>query len=251
MPAANLSVIPPQLPPNFCPADWQALVNAAVGGAVVQLENSGFTVLITSASAPSPADRDKLWYNTNDNRTYNWNNTVGAWTSKHPYSASSYAHIFWGNTLTALRSFDGGDGSTTAPAAAVGAMWEEDTAMQDKFPLGVGSLAVLNATGGASNVAIARANLPNITLSVLTDIIGLNGVGTPENVVGSTYGSEAVAGSGRAVDGTSVDQPGRYKTKAQTESLNGGIAQTNLAIMPPYIGGYWIRRTARIYYVAS
>src|SRR4051812_10279663 len=108
MPSANLPIISTQLPNGWCPSTWQELLNKFCES-IVQIENSGFTIILKDTSAPGASDRDKLWYNENDNRTYEWDNTISAWISRHPIAASSFERRLWVGTPVALQTHDGGD----------------------------------------------------------------------------------------------------------------------------------------------
>lgn len=111
-----------------------------------------------------------------------------------------------------------------------------------------GTVIALDATGGHDQLTLTQPNLPNVQLAVDTAIIGEATVGVPESVVGNTYGSTPIAGSGRAVDSTSSDFSSRYYTKGRTEALGTGTAAT---VVSPYRAGYIARRTARIFWRSS
>jgi len=102
--------------------------------------------------------------------------------------------------------------------------------------------------GGHETVVIAKVNLPAERLAVDIPIIGQGSVGSPP-VVGSEYGSTPVAGQGQAVDSTSdTTLSGRYKTRGQTDVMGSA---TPVNILPPYMGVYFAKRTARKFWVPS
>lgn len=90
--------------------------------AIVTLESTAFTVLISSATQPAVTDRDKLWLNLNDSRIYAWYG--GSWLYRHPYEANGLVRLIYTGTEEQLETFDGGD--TDLPGEASGPMWEKD-----------------------------------------------------------------------------------------------------------------------------
>lgn len=249
MSIVNLAILPPTLSTSYCFSSWQQLANDIVGGAVVQFEVSGATVVLRQNSTPAAADRDKIWFNTDTGRFLRYEGSIGAWVADHPTPPDDGRVILFTGDAGSVDTLDGG--SSGAVALTSGPFWEIATEFANRFPVGVGTFPLsgtvvgVTGTGGVDQTTIAQANLPNITLSVTTAIVGATGVGSPEDVVGATYGSTALAGSGRVVDSTSSDFTGRYYTQGRTEALGTGA---NLTILPPYIGTFFIRRTARKFY---
>lgn len=237
-------VLPPTLSANYCFTTWQQVANDLVGGATVQFDSTGATFVLKQNFTPDASQRAYLWFNTDTSRTLYYLGSAGKWVSRNSESPSNASRRIFTGLLADIDTYDGGSVGTVGDVS--GPMWERDTAFNDNAPYGVGvAITPVLATGGASTSTIAQVNLPAVTLSVNTPIIGQASVGAPEAVVGSTYGSTAVAGSGRAVDSTSSDFSGRYLTKGQTETLGSGTA---LNVQNKYVGVYFIRRTSRIYY---
>lgn len=244
MPTANLAVIPPTLPSGFCPTGWQQLINEGVGKAIVQFTSSIFTVVISAASAPGAADRDKLWFNTNDDRIYRYHD--GAWLSEHPEAPNGLARRMFVGTLTQLQTYDGGDSDSAGDAS--GPMWERDTDFNDRIPMGVGS-SVATAVGtnygdADGQITLTEANLPahkhfcargtnNLSATPqvgATDQISYNGGGMSQE----NYTLLGI--SGEANVGLSSDGLG---TSAAVNVLN------------PVRGVYIVKRTSRIYFKAT
>lgn len=244
---ANLPIISGSLPSGTCySADPQDLFNAWAAVSYVQLDVTGARYVISQNTTPSATQRDFLWHNTDTSRLLFWQNSEGAWVMRHPEAAGGSARRIYVGTLASIDTYDGG--AVGAVGNISGPMWERDTAFNDRFPIGVGTIATSElATGGAMSVTIAKANLPTDKLEVNTAIIGQAGVGSPEPVVGTTYGYTSVSGSGLAVDGTATSLSARYFTKGQTEAMGAG---TSLSVQNSYIGVYILKRTARVYYTS-
>lgn len=249
MSIVNLAILPPTLSTSYCFSSWQQLANDIVGGAVVQFEVSGATVVLRQNSTPTAADRDKIWFNTDTGRFLRYEGSIGAWVADHTVPPNDGRVVLYTGSAGDVDVLDGGSSGTATLTS--GPFWEIAGEFANRFPVGVGTFPLsgtvvgVTGTGGVDQVTIAKANLPNVTLDVSTAIIGATGIGSPEDVVGAAYGSSAVAGSGRAVDSTSTDFSGRYYTKGRTDALGTGA---NLTILPPYIGTYFIRRTIRRYF---
>lgn len=85
--------------------------------------------------------------------------------------------------------------------------------------------ATLGATGGAQTITLARANLPNVTLSGTTSTNGDHshtyGDNNPLNA--GAGGSASIAGGG---SGYTTSTAGAHNHTFTTSSLNGGVTQT-------------------------
>ena len=102
--------------------------------------DGAYSLFNYGATEPSPSDRDKPWIKTGSSsepeRMYVFYN--GAWSSLHPVPINSSERRMWVGSITDLATYDGGN-------ATEGAMWEVDTALQDRFPIGVGDIATSTA----------------------------------------------------------------------------------------------------------
>lgn len=240
---ALLPLIVGSLPSGYCwPASPQTYLNDIAAITNVQLNVTGAKYVISQTSTPAATERNFLWHNPDTGHVLYWNAGLTSWTMP----------FFWGGlklhegTLASIDTLDGG--SVGAVTQIAGPFWTRATEYNDRFPIGVGAIAIGPlATGGAMTSTVAQANLPAVQLAVDTSIIGQAGVGSPEPVVGSTYGSTSVSGSGRAVDGTSTDLSARYYSKGRTEALGSGTA---LSVQNSYIGVYVLRRTGRLYFTS-
>lgn len=216
------------------PATWKQAVDYITQNTEVVTEISGLTQFINYGSTVPAADnRDYPWLRTTDHRWYQY--TSGAWLSRHPDDPSGNAIRLWVGSLAALQTYDGGD--TGAVGDASGPMWEEYTAAQGRFPIHPATLAVegaigVGSIGGDETATIAQANLPAVALDV---------------AIPASVTSQSDTGAGKIVCGSDTVEPADGPTLA-TENLGSGDA---LPILPPYIGVYLVRRTARIYYKAA
>ena len=247
MAVATLKIIPGTLPAGYCyPSNPQTLNNDILTRASVSLASSGFTVVITSGSQPPATDRDKLWMNTLDDRIYRW---TGAWTSRHPFSASSKVRYWYLGTLTELETFDGGEAGVPA-GASTGPMWEEDTDFIGRIPLHVGALPTsgtvtgLGDTGGVDQITLTSSELPD-----------------HQHLGKAYYRSEQSSGGANDPSGLgdSTEHESQGHTASASERWNVAGVQTTSVVgdtgeainsMNPYKTGYWIKRTVRAYYSA-
>lgn len=243
------------LPPSTCITDLQEFVNQIFANAYGTLDTTAsIAKVIVSEQEPSADQRDYLWIRINPSthaydKAYNYLN--GYWISPHAIAPSSGVRQIWEGDPADIATLDGGSSGTVGDAT--GPMWEIALAFAGRMPIGVGTLSgagtaiASGSTGGADQTTIARANLPADKLTINTKIVGQAGVGSDVPVVGSDYGSEAIGGSGKAVDSTTdSDLTNRYYAKMQSEAMGSGAAMNTIS---PYYGVYFLKRTSRKYYV--
>lgn len=183
-------------------------------------------------TVPSVDDQDRPWIRTVNglpDKIYTW--ISGQWASKHPVPAGSSVRMLWAGSLGDLNTYDGGSAGTANSFS--GPFWEQDTAFDARFPVGIGSTANGTAiteasrTGGVDEIALTEANLPPHTH-------GLNYTERAYNNGTLHTGEGAFISGVKTVDGMIEAGSGQ-----KSESF------TNL---PPYYGVYFIKRTAREYY---
>jgi hypothetical protein len=220
---AELPITPPSISEDYCFESWPQLAQDIVGGAVVSLDNSGWSVVLKQSSTPNANQRTYLWFNTSDDRTYRWDSAASKWVSKHPIPAGGGERRIYFGSSSSVPTYDGGAAGTVGDAA--GPMWEVDDTAAAKFLLPAGTLpsgtVVANgASGGAETVTLTTAQIPSHTHSY------------------TGKGDEGAGGSG----GEAWVGDGASQT---TGATGGGEAHSN---MPPWYGCLIIKRTARIYY---
>lgn len=226
MVAVNISTA--SVPADYCPGDlpttWPFLVSLLSANAPFSAYNMG-------ADTPAPDDQDKPWFKFDANglpeRWYAY--VGGAWIARHP-EAPGGIKLYLG-TEASITTYDGGEAGTVT--ATTGPMWEKVSDFDAKFPVGVGSFAsgtavAASGTGGEEKHTITQAELPNVTLTVaLQERTNVPGAGS--NKAYSVEGNVAA-------------------TPLVTSSLNGGVTQVAGNNLPPYVGTFFIRRTARTHY---
>jgi len=177
-------------------------------------------------------EQDGLWY---------WNTSLSAWVRPHPVPASSDVRLIWVGTLSDLDTFDGGDSGT--PGIASGPMWEVDTDFSAKFPVGVGTFT----NAGAINVGESTTD---------TGVTGEDEhTLTEDEMPEHTHGYfDPRIGSGEGIQGDSDSKMVMHKHPTNEDCSGTSCAagsdepHNNL---PPMIGVYFIKRTARVYYKAT
>lgn len=197
------------------------------------------TGIIISATAPAAEFRDRGWLKVDGGQVlgiFAWSTTLNAWVfpNAEPANPNSVANIgvirWWRGAAADVGTYDGGEAGIVS--AISGPMWEIDTEMSGRVPLTPGTLTsgavvAVNDTGGSDEVTLAIANIPphvhTVPLPQNTTADGSNG----QYLISSNSGTQDTGSTGGS--GTPpVTQP--------------------FTTMPPYIGVYAIKRTARIYY---
>lgn len=194
-----------------------------------------FTFINRGSTIPSGANQAYLWFNSNDQKLYEY--IGGVWVSRHPVPVGSNEVRMWKGTEADLWSYDGGDGTDPSVPGnvsdAAGSFWEVDTDLSARIPLGVGTLpggTNINAgsTGGTDEVTLVGNNLPAHTHALKYTLLG------------------SIAG------GTAYAHPDVYPTPGGTDTTGtNSTTGAAVSIMNPYYGVYFIKRTARIYYTSA
>jgi hypothetical protein len=249
MSVVNLPIIPPTLDANYCFTSYQQLANDIVGGAIVQFDATGSFGVLVQTTTPTPAQRNNfLWFNLTTEHLLRYDTGLGEWVQKHYVPASDERRWWFEGVAGNVPLVDGGE--VGAVGLAAGPFWEIDHNYDARMPLGAGTLpsttvVAVSGTGGVETVTLAKVNLPTDEIDVKTAIVGRIATGSDVPVVGNTYGSDSLAGSGRSVDSTTSDFSDRYYTRGRTLPLGSGTA---FSVLPPYRAGYWLKRTARVYW---
>lgn len=244
---ASLPITAPNLSENYCFTTYQQLANDIVGGATVQLDNSGWTMVLKQDTTPTSSQRAYLWFKTSDSKLYAWRDDVSAWVTAHPSVAFGSERRLWIGTLTDLKTFDGGDTGTVGFAS--GPMWEEDTAFAGRIPIGVGTTA-----GGTAVSAAANAGADKVSLVVgnipLPDHRHFT-VANASSAITALTTSHQIASDADVSDNTDYRLTGTTTeaTLCRTSPViepQSTVSQVN--VLNPVRGIYIIKRSGRVYY---
>ena len=243
MPVLNTTLVtltPPTLPVNYCPASYQTLANDIIGGASAQFNSTIGNSFFNTGPGPISADNQVYPWLDSNGFWWVWSTNYGSWIRKNPVAVGSgERRIFVGSTSD-LNTYDGGD---TNPAGdASGPMWQIDTAFSARFPVGAGTFAAsgtvaVNGTTTDSGVAGEDKHT-----TVLTEI-------PSHNHAFSANLEKAQRGSADYYAYTTLD-PAESNTTKNTDGTGGDpsgntVPHNNL---PPFYGVYFIKRTSRVYY---
>lgn len=188
----------------------------------------GFKLNISS-SAPAPADRIWPWFRLDPttgrfDRIYNY--VSGQWVSPHPDFTGKV--VIYRGALGTIETLEGGAAGTIT--ATSGPFWERDTDFNAKFPVGVGTFAhegsvAVGDTGGKDQHTLTVSEMPSHGHGINGKTFVYSTAGGAVNLpAGSTWGYISPTNEG------------------------GDDPHTNV---PPYLGVFFIKRTARLYYVAT
>lgn len=227
-----VELIPGTLPEGFCFENWQQIYNTFFNLATASLPGQ-YRTYNYGDSEPTVDDRDKPWLRLNVDQSpdqwYVYFN--GEWVWEHEVPASSNERRIWVGSTVDLETYDGG--SAGAVTATTGPFWEVDTDFAARFPLGVGTLplsgTVVNVTdtGGVDTVTLTTAQIP-----------------AHLHTISNAYAAQVGSGGGAIIGFSGTGTGVVATTPVNSDSTGGGTAHSNT---PPYIGVYFIKRTARVY----
>lgn len=234
----SLKLIPPALPNGilYCPANWQQAMNDAFNLASGQMPAGGNGIWYGDTPPTDPV-AFPVWVRTAAGVPVfpsMWYLQNGIWVARHPIPALSGDRKFWVNTEASLWSNEGGDGTGNPATITTGPMWIADPAMADRFALGAGTLpsgtVITNGTtGGEENHVLTIPEIPIHTHDFTVEAHNTDAAGSGVLTGGQNSGF---------LDGTFT---------GTTTAVGGGLPHNN---MPPYYGGFWAMRTARVWVTA-
>jgi hypothetical protein len=265
--AISVEFVLGQFPEGFCIQTAQQFADALV--ALLQGTIGGsFSGIIISANPPAVTDQDKAWVKTDaTGRPVGIYIYKGTWLWPHPVSASSSFRNIWVGSEAALWATDGGDGtdpSTNAPTAITGAMWQVDTALAFKVPMGAGTNSItydgnaattLAVTGAAGEERHTLAGNESLDSNHVHQLGRLDNAGQIDLYLRSATAVPAQAGNAYRVKGngaeTTQDLSALNKQDVVTGGLNSAATIVSHQNLPPVYGVYFVKRTARQYLTAS
>lgn len=230
MPVTPVTITTASVPEAYCPTTlreaWPFLV------ALLGAEIPGLAFFNYGNTTPSPDNQDKPWRRLNTNGTPDrWYDYVGGvWLARHPAAPGTI--IMYDGAEATIDTFDGGEAGTVSETT--GPMWERVTALNARFPIGVGTLpsgtsvAVTN-TGGAEKHTLIEAEIPAHThqFKYQSHTEDVDGGGDARHLLSQP--------------GDTTISPDSYGGDEDNET----VAHNNL---PPYFGIFFLRKTARLYY---
>jgi hypothetical protein len=237
-----IRLIAPSLPAGYCITTPQQFANDLFESASAQFQSSVGNSFFNTGSGPISADNQIFpWF---DSQGLWWFFGNGTWQRPHAVPAGGSERRLWMGSPTDLQTYDGGSATVSNPANS-GPMWEIDTTFAARFPVGVGSfpsgaVVAVGTTAGDELTTLTTLNLPPHShdyTSFRRDSVQL-------------YGSTIVTlDVFNEVSGPALNGP------IYTSSSVGGAGSPAAAVpfvnTPPYVGVYFIKRTARVYYTRT
>jgi hypothetical protein len=238
-----LPIIPGTLPPGYCFSSWQQTLNDFASHMNAELAD-GCAFFNYGPDKPAPEFNVYPWLRTTDMRWYRFD---GVWISPNPESGDPNIVRRWvtgdaGTIVADITAYDGGDGG--APSDRSGPMWEVDADFDGRSPMQAG--------------AIPSANPPKSLLSAENYGEGAHLQGTQE-VGPHTHPLNAdptiVNGDNIRVVTTGVGGPGLAMGLTAPPMTDLSVlpnkyttVQQTMPVIHPVRGGYFLKRTARVYY---
>lgn len=238
-----LPVTPGTLPAGACPASYQDMLNLFTSFMSVIFPASQGNVVV---SATTPVDTSATWLQLDSlGRPVRWYSFAsGAWLSLHP-CVPGFTMI-WTTALPTMTTFDGGDAA--ALSAISGQMWEVVSDAAARTIMGVGTLPSGTPINVGDKIGNETIPFPNHT-HVTGRFFGASG-STADDWCG-LVGADSLGGSAQVTHGdnglTTTDlaagPTGPY-------TVTGPVQNNTLSnnIIPPTLGVYLLRRTARLFY---
>jgi hypothetical protein len=241
-----------QLPPDYAPADWNDLVQQ-IAKLLSSTLSGSYNTFNWGSSTPAPEDQNKPWVRQNvdgsPDGVYMYFN--GVWCRPHEIPASSASKMLWEGSTVDILSYDGGDGTADAPTAFTGAMWEIDTTFEDRIPIGVknpgGLVTAVAGVAGTTTptISIGTNNVPRHRHELTVEDDGQAESTGDLYDADSTGSLDVDAGQGAA---TSFWNDGSNRANVGYTRYYGKTTPDAITIpLPPIIGTYFIKRTARVY----
>lgn len=228
-----ITLFPPVFPNGYCPPNWQQLANDIADGMTAQVPG-GYSLFNYGNTEPAPADRLKPWFRLfPDGSPDKWYVFFsGGWVATHPVPSSNSELRLWSGAETALVTYDGGDASPATDRT--GPMWQVDHSFDALFCLAPGTLPsgkVVNVgdKGGEEQHTLVIGELP------------------VQHLYPNPFAGTAFPAAGGQIAGGGADENQIRPFPTQTD-VGGGLPHNNL---PPYVGTFLIKRTARLFYTPA
>lgn len=221
------------VPTDYCPPSIQAAWPYLVSLLLAELAGDGIIPSI-GPTTPAPDDQDRPWFRINaDGTPDRWYVfSGGSWIAKHPIAAG--AIWMFAGLEADIVTHDGGEAGTVTPTT--GPMWEKYSAADGRFPVGPGTIGTttigVGGTGGTHEHTLTMANIPPHTHGITgRPYVGTGNLSPAKVIIDDDYGSSDLT--------SSTDPAGGTGTPAAAQAIN---------TLPPYIGIWFIRKTARTHW---
>lgn len=198
-------------------------------------------------SEPAPSKRDRPWIRSNSDGTPDkiYIYSMGSWISAHPMAEG--AVIMYRGSEASIDTFDGGEAG--AVTLTSGPMWARVTDMNGRFPLGPGTLpstTIINVgdTGGEEKHELVEAEIPEHSHLLATEgVEDSTALSSPDQFLDRSRDEGDNQDYALRGDDTepSAGQTGKFggDTDGDTTPHNN---------MPPFLGIFFITKTARRFY---
>ncbi len=241
----NVSITPQQLPSGFCPTTLQEMWNTFAANGFVAIPDA-ISQIVWQQNKPT--DSTVTWGQLDSLgrpvRVYKF--AQGAWLSQH--TIASGLTMWWFDVLPTFTTFDGGDAGPLSDTT--GPMWQQakdsnGNLIAAKFPIPAGTLPsgtvlALGDTGGEEKHTLLTAELASHTHLEFSDE-GVPGNNPPGS--GDTVAREGTSPGG---DSEYAMQKGTLAAAVGKTSATGSATPFN--VMPPYVVGYLLQRSSRIFF---
>jgi hypothetical protein len=208
------------------------------------------------STAPSNAFQNFVWAMTDTAgalvRFYAWAN--GGWAAQHALVPGSM--MLWRGALPNFATFDGGDGGALGQYS--GPMWRAVTEMDGRFPIGVGALPTpstttiaLAAQGGEEEHVLSAAEGGAGHMHYTGRYVGTTNYSNCDLVMPTAPNMVVPSMAGMAHHSENVPFAADVSTAAGliTKVFDDPNVTTDAHTnMPPYLGVYFLERTARTHY---
>lgn len=253
----NIPVTPLTLPAGFCPVTYQDIWNAFAAASQVTIPDALSQIVWQSTQ---PSDQTVSWGKVDSlGRPIGiYRFAQGAWLSSHPIVPGLTQ--WWFTAQPDFTSFDGGDANPIS--ATSGPMWQlardgGGNVIAAKFPITAGTLAsgtilAVGNTGGEEKhlLTIAEAGIdPNHQHAVARINANNQQIAIPTGGTATHIAGQAVGGSGDVPPAAQSDYSAFGAATLQTDTPGSPQTTVSHQNMPPYITGYLLQRTSRLYYV--
>jgi len=227
------------------------------------------TGIIIGPNTPDVSDQDKVWFKTDAaGRPVGQFIFLGSWIWPNDRQPSGNERMIWAGAEADLWAYDGGDGTdpgTFAPTLTTGAMWERDTAFDFRIPMGAGTspntydgnpatVLTQGGTAGDERILLADDEIAHrhVTGRFQSDATSYTFFLEDNSIIASGSADRNPGADGTSTPGAKINQDLSAQTGdyCVTSEIKGStITRLSHQNLPPVIGVFYAKRTARKFYV--